>query len=94
MLATVTLNDEERTGALRRLEILDVLVAAMERRSEVFETIVSSTSADAARVAVATLLGTSQIGATAVLDLQWRRLAELERAKILEERDLIRARLA
>jgi DNA gyrase subunit A len=87
------MDDELRKAALQRLEILDALVAAIERRSDVFDVVVSSPTADHARTRVAALLGISEIGATAVLDIQWRRLAELERSRVLEDRDAIRADL-
>jgi DNA gyrase subunit A len=87
------MDDEERRRALERLEILDALAAAIERRVEVFDVIVSSPSADQARSGIVDLLGVSKVGATAVLDLQWRRLAELERSRIVRERDIIRADL-
>ena len=87
------MDDELRQSALQRLEILDAIAAAVERRVEVLELIVSSRSADQARSGIADLLGVSEVGATAVLDLQWRRLAELERTRISQERDAIRADL-
>ncbi len=79
-----------RDAARQRLEILDATTAALERRVEVLELIASSPSADDARQRVAQLLGVSELGATAVLDLQWRRFAQLERNRIAEERDRMR----
>jgi DNA gyrase/topoisomerase IV subunit A len=87
-------HDEQRRAALQRLEILDAIAAAVERRVEVLDLIASSSSADAARSRVVDLLDVSEAGATAVLDLQWRRLAEQERSRIAEERAAIHADLA
>jgi len=87
------MNAEERTRVLQRLEILDALVAALDRRQEVFDVIVASPSAEHARASIAGLLGITDIGAMAILDLQWRRFAELERGRIVDERDAIRAEL-
>ncbi len=86
-------SDEETVHATQRLEVLDAIVAAIERRDEVHEAIASSPSADQARARLVALLGVSDVGAVAVLDLQWRRLAELERTRIITERDDIRRRL-
>ena len=79
-----------RDAARQRLEFLDAITAALERRVEVMELIASSPSADEARERVAALLGVSEVGATAVLDLQWRRFAQLERSRIAEDRDQMR----
>lgn len=87
------MTDEERSAASQRLEILEALVAAIERRSEVFEAIAASKSADHARIGLAEMLRVSEIGATAILDLQWRRMAEDERNRIVADRDQIRATL-
>ena len=79
-----------RDAARQRLELLDAISAALERRVEVMELIASSPSAAEARERVAALLGVSELCATAVLDLQWRRFAQLERNRIAEERDQMR----
>lgn len=85
--------DDARRHALERLEYLDAFAAAIDRRTEVFEAIAASPSADDARTTIADLLGISDSGAVAVLDLQWRRLAELERGRIFQERDDLRRTL-
>ncbi|MGH8961707.1 MAG: DNA gyrase subunit A [Jatrophihabitantaceae bacterium] len=87
-------NRQHREEALRqRLEILDALVAALERRTEVFDVIAASVSADAARERLSEMLGVSEIGATAVLDLQSRRFAQIEAQRIADERDQLRHQL-
>jgi DNA gyrase subunit A len=93
-LTSVTSDEGARAAARERLKILDALAAAIERRSEVFEAIVTSKSADEAQSTIAALLDVSELGACAVLDLQWRRMAERERNRILDERNEIRAILA
>jgi DNA gyrase subunit A len=84
---------EEQRLWSQRLEVLDAIVAAIDRRDEVHTVIVSSPSAEQARTRLVALLGVSEVGAVAILDLQWRRLAELERTRIVAERDEIRSRL-
>ena len=87
------LGPDERDAVLQRLEILDAVVAAIDRRIDVLETIASSPSADEARVRVCALLGVSEVAATAILDLQWRRFAQSERRRIAEECAEFRRRL-
>jgi DNA gyrase/topoisomerase IV subunit A len=91
------LSDEEeqwqRDAVRQRLEILDAISAALERRVEVMELIASSPSTDEARAHLAVLLGVSELCATAVLDLQWRRFAQLERSRIADERDRLRRQI-
>ena len=67
-----------------QLEIYEALDAALERRADVFQVIDSSESVDQARDALRDLLGISETGATAVLELQLRRIPGRERAKIAE----------
>jgi DNA gyrase subunit A len=88
-------DDDSRLGAQRvqRLHILDALVSAIDQRDEVHAAICSSPSAEHAVSRLMALLGISEVGAVAILDLQWRRLAELERGRIIAERDEIRATL-
>jgi DNA gyrase/topoisomerase IV subunit A len=78
---------------VQRLHILDALVSAIDQRDQVHVAICSSPSAEHAVPRLMTLLGISELGAVAILDLQWRRLAELERGRIIAERDEIRATL-
>ena len=90
-------NDEtahEQANARHRLEFLDAMLAAFERRVEVMDLIAESESADEARAPLRALLGISELAATAIIDLQIRRFAKLERSRILDERDDIRRRLS
>jgi DNA gyrase subunit A len=82
--------EEPRLRVMERLKILDALAVAIDRRDEVFDVIVTSPSADEAQSRIAALLGVTDSGAYAILDLQWRRLAELERSRIFEARDELR----
>jgi DNA gyrase subunit A len=86
-------DDGLRSQRVQRLHILNALVSAIDQRDEVHLAICSSPSAEHAVPRLMTLLGISEVGAVAILDLQWRRLAELERDRIIAERDEIRATL-
>ena len=54
----------------------------------------NSASADAARTGLMELLEIDEVQATAILDMQLRRLAALERQRILDELAEIEARIA
>jgi DNA gyrase/topoisomerase IV subunit A len=86
---TVDRADRERS-VRSRLEVLDAILIALERRSEVIDVVAESESADEAKASLRVLLGISDLSATANLDLQIRRLAKRERARILEERNRVR----
>ena len=79
--------------ARQRLEILDAFSAAIERRTEVFDGIADSSSLEDARRRVADLLGISDVGAVAVLDLQARRFTRQDQQRIAEERAELRRSL-
>ena len=64
-------------GYLKALDMLDEVIALIRR----------SPSADEARVGLMELLDVDDIQARAILDLQLRRLAALERQRILEQHD-------
>jgi DNA gyrase subunit A len=80
--------DEERAHILRGyLKALDALddVIALIRRSQTVED---------ARDGLIELLAIDELQARAILDMQLRRLAALERQKIIDEADLIEKRIA
>jgi DNA gyrase subunit A len=79
-----------REKALSRLAILDALVIAMDRRDELMQIVGSAENADAALAGVVTAFGLDDLRAQVVLDLQVRRFAVSERARIIEERDSLR----
>ncbi len=80
--------------ARERAHILEGLRIALEFLDEVIATIRQSESAEAARTALMERFGLSQVQAQAILDLQLRRLAALERQKIEDEYQEILARIA
>jgi len=71
--------------ARERAHILEGLKTALDHIDEVIATIRSSKTAEAAREALMANFGLSQAQAQAILDMQLRRLASLERQKILDE---------
>ncbi len=75
----------ELKGAQDRAHILEGLKKALDFIDEVIKTIRQSKSADDARKELMTRFELSQLQAQAILEMQLRRLASLERQKILEE---------
>ncbi|MCB9418525.1 MAG: DNA gyrase subunit A [Ardenticatenaceae bacterium] len=71
--------------ALRRQHILEGLLIALDHLDEVIETIRRSPDADMARERLMAGFGLTEAQATAILDMQLRRLAALERQKIEDE---------
>ncbi len=68
-------------GYLKALDMLDEVIALIRR----------SASADVARTGLMELLGVDEVQATAILDMQLRRLAAMERQRIIEEHDALEA---
>ncbi len=68
-----------------RAHILEGLKIALDNIDMVIATIRKSETADAARRKLMAEFGLSQVQAAAILDMQLRRLANLERSKILDE---------
>ena len=71
--------------ALKRQHILEGLLIALEHLDDVIQTIRSSSDADTARTQLMERFGLSEPQASAILDMQLRRLAALERQKIEDE---------
>ncbi len=71
--------------AEERAHILRALAKALDRLDEVIALIRAAESAEAARGQLMALLDIDQVQATAILDMQLRRLAALERQRILDE---------
>ncbi|MBI1758119.1 MAG: DNA gyrase subunit A [Actinobacteria bacterium] len=71
--------------AEERAHILRALLKALDQLDAVIGLIRASESADAARGGLMALLAIDEIQATAILDMQLRRLAALERQKIIDE---------
>ncbi len=84
----------ELKEARAREHILEGLKIAVDHIDEVIAIIKKSESADAAKTKLMTRFKLSEIQATAILDMQLRRLAALERQKIEDELAMIRETIA
>lgn len=81
----MTTDDLRRWNTEQRLIILAAIDDALRRHAEVLPVIIGAADREAARAAVAELLGIEEIAAVAVLDLQWNRLTGAGRAAIAAE---------
>jgi DNA gyrase subunit A len=79
--------------AEERIHVLRGLLKALDQLDEVIALIRSSPSADEAKTGLMQLLEIDDIQATAILDMQLRRLAALERQRIIDEHDEIAAQI-
>ncbi|MDR1151954.1 MAG: DNA gyrase subunit A [Bifidobacteriaceae bacterium] len=77
-----------------RAHILRGLLLALDQLDAVIALIRRSPNADEARTGLMSLLGVDEIQAGAILDLQLRRLAALERQRILDEAQTLEAKIA
>jgi DNA gyrase subunit A len=80
--------------AEERAHILRGLLKALDQLDAVIALIRSAPSADESKVGLMELLEIDDIQATAILDLQLRRLAALERQRIIDEAAEIEAKIA
>jgi DNA gyrase subunit A len=80
--------------AQERLHIVAALLKAIDRIDEVIALIRGSESAAAAQTGLMGLLEIDEIQARAILDMQLRKLAALERQELVDERDELEARIA
>jgi DNA gyrase subunit A len=80
--------------AEERIHILRGLLKALDQLDAVIALIRNSPSAEEARGGLMQLLEIDEVQATAILDLQLRRLAALERQRIIDEHDAIQAEIA
>jgi len=71
-------------GLLKALDALDAVIALIR----------ASATVDDARTGLMELLDVDEVQATAILDMQLRRLAALERQKIIDEYDELQAKIA
>lgn len=76
-----------------RAHILEGLKIALDNLDEVIETIKKSKDAETAKINLMEKFGLTDIQATAILDMQLRRLAALERQKIEAEYEEVKKRL-
>jgi DNA gyrase subunit A len=84
----------ELRKAEERAHILEGLLIALDHLDEVINLIRNAESADAARGQLMERYSLSEIQATAILDMQLRRLAALERRRIQEEYAELAAKIA
>ncbi len=80
--------------AEERAHILRGLAKALDQLDAVIALIRSSSSAEAARVALMELLVVDEVQATAILDMQLRKLAALERQSIIDDLAKFEAEIA
>jgi DNA gyrase subunit A len=80
--------------AEERAHILRGLLKALDALDDVIALIRASATVDDARTGLMELLEIDEVQATAILDMQLRRLAALERQKITDEYDDLMARIA
>lgn len=84
----------ELDKAKKRVHILDGLLIALDNLDAVIKTIRESADADEAKTNLMERFKLSEVQAQAILDLQLRRLAALERLKIEDEHREVRERIA
>lgn len=84
----------ELEKALQRAHILNGLLIALANLDEVIKTIRESPDVEGARTRLMTRFNLSELQANAILDMQLRRLAALERQKIEEEHAALMERIA
>lgn len=82
---TIRKNEYKLAISQERLHILEGLKIALDNLDEVIKTIRASKSSDDAKEQLIKKFKLSEIQATAILDMQLRRLAQLERQKIEDE---------
>ena len=80
--------------AEERAHILRGLLKALDALDDVIALIRASATVEDARTGLMELLEIDEVQATAILDMQLRRLAALERQKIIDEYDELMARIA
>lgn len=93
-LVTVRRSQFELAEARDRAHILEGLLIALAHLDDVIETIKKSPDTDVARVRLMESFKLSEIQATAILEMQLKRLAALERQKIEEEYAQIKLTIA
>ena len=84
----------ELRKAKERAHILEGLLIALDHLDEVINLIRNAESADAARTQLMERYALTEVQATAILDMQLRRLAALERRRLQEEYAELQARIA
>ncbi|WP_461022082.1 DNA gyrase subunit A [Thalassiella azotivora] len=80
--------------AQERMHIVVALLKALDALDEVIALIRASATVDDARTGLMELLDIDEVQASAILDMQLRRLAALERQKLTEEHAALEAKIA
>ena len=93
-LVVVRRSQYELKAARDRAHILEGLLIALAHLDDVIETIRKSPDSDTAKLRLMTKFKLSEIQAIAILDMQLRRLAALERQKIEDEYKAIKGVIA
>lgn len=86
-------SQHELIAAQDRAHILEGLLIALDHLDEVINTIRNSPDADTAKERLMTRFKLSEIQSVAILDMQLRKLAALERKKIEDEYAAVKARI-
>jgi DNA gyrase/topoisomerase IV subunit A len=81
--------DQEWAGA-RQLELLDAMLAALDRRDEVSDVVSASEDSEHAVARLCELLGVSPLAAVEILTMQWRRFTRAVRQEIQSRIDELR----
>lgn len=81
------MSSSERERTEERLSLLEALVTATERRTEVLDSIANAPDTEQAQAALEGLLGINEVQARAVLDAQLRLFTVAYRSRIARERD-------
>ena len=87
-------SEYELKKAQHRAHILDGLLIALANLDDVIKTIRESEDADTAKERLMTRFNLSEMQAQAILDMQLRRLAALERQKIMDEHKEVMSQIA
>lgn len=93
MLVIARRTQYELAEARDRAHILEGLLIALKNLDDVIDTIRRSADTDAAREALMKKFGLTEIQATAILEMQLKRLAALERQKLEDEYKELKARI-
>ena len=86
------MDPDEQRDRDRRLELLNALLVALDRRQEVSDVVWASENSDDAAQRLQELLGVSSVTAVEILNLQWRRFARNGRQTLHDEVSALRDR--
>lgn len=92
-IVVVRRTQQELISARDRAHILEGLIIALNNLDDVIETIRRSPDSDTARTRLMEKFALSEVQATAILEMQLKKLAALERQKIEDEYNLIQQQI-